>query len=537
MDRRDNLFLSLQIRNKIYTKNGTEFQSFFENIMEKYDESFRKIRPYGKKGDKGNDGYINNTGVYYQVYAPNIPKVNEKTASKKMIEDFQKLIEGWNEISKIQSYYFVFNDHYLGSTEDLEASLKYLRTQNQGIKFDLLLATDIEKIINKLKDEDLLKLDIFLDGRKSIEIAYENLELIKSELLKENILFIDKLMENLRQIVLKLNDEELTLEYELQNCRYLRISEKVNEAKVNLRSLAKRYPKDSRPILHMADIYLADEDLDNYYKQIKIAKSINNNFWLLKYHQLVYKSRNGEKILINDLNEISIPDNQNIRAMFYCLFAQLLDISRDEINADAYMEKALKQNPDYFHCYVAKLKLLINRLIPEKKSSNMQDQSREIIDLINFIFEKFSSNGEIRTKNIVILNSLKIFVLINQDHRDECCGVINETFKLISECYFDFQIELVTIQLIQLITFPKEDFYNLLEYISKSGRNVSEKLCDELVGQFFLTNTIFDKGKVFFSGINKNQYVELINLFEKRDFEKRLCVSFSVKSITGPFRN
>ena len=63
----DKHYLSLQFQNKIFSKDGTEFQSFFESIMEKAFLDFQKIRPYGNQGDGGNDGYRESLGIYYQV--------------------------------------------------------------------------------------------------------------------------------------------------------------------------------------------------------------------------------------------------------------------------------------------------------------------------------------------------------------------------------------------------------------------------------------------------------------------------------------
>ena len=104
----DKHYLSLQFKSRIYSKNGTEFQGFFEDIMEKAFLDFQKIRPLGNKGDGGNDGYRKHSGIYYQVYAPNTPKVNESEAAEKLEVDFEKLQKEWNEISKIREYNFVF---------------------------------------------------------------------------------------------------------------------------------------------------------------------------------------------------------------------------------------------------------------------------------------------------------------------------------------------------------------------------------------------------------------------------------------------
>ena len=61
----DKNYLRLQFWNKIYQKNATEFQSFFEDIMQKAFPDFQKIRPYGNQGDRGNDGYRPGEGIYY----------------------------------------------------------------------------------------------------------------------------------------------------------------------------------------------------------------------------------------------------------------------------------------------------------------------------------------------------------------------------------------------------------------------------------------------------------------------------------------
>src|SRR5688572_25740481 len=101
MKPKDKHYLALQFRYKIYSKNGSEFQSFFEEIMRKAFPKFREIRPQGPRGDAGNDGYERDTGIYYQVYAPLTPKVSETRAAEKLEKDFQKLKNGWDEISKI----------------------------------------------------------------------------------------------------------------------------------------------------------------------------------------------------------------------------------------------------------------------------------------------------------------------------------------------------------------------------------------------------------------------------------------------------
>ena len=91
----DKNYLFLQFWNRIHTKNGREFQTFFEDIMQKAFPDFQKIKPYGREGDSGNDGYIKKLGTYYQVFSPNTPSIKEIEAAKKLKDDFEKLKNGW----------------------------------------------------------------------------------------------------------------------------------------------------------------------------------------------------------------------------------------------------------------------------------------------------------------------------------------------------------------------------------------------------------------------------------------------------------
>ena len=94
----DKNYLRLQFWNKVYQKNATEFQSFFEDIMLQAFPDFQKTRPYGKKGDAGNDGYRPDEGLYYQVNAPKNPNEKELEASKKLKNDFNRLKKNWDKI-------------------------------------------------------------------------------------------------------------------------------------------------------------------------------------------------------------------------------------------------------------------------------------------------------------------------------------------------------------------------------------------------------------------------------------------------------
>src|SRR4030043_1827671 len=119
----DKNYLTVQFRLKVHEKSSTEFQTFFEEIMQEAFPDFQKIRPYGTQGDRGNDGYRPDQGIYYQAYSPQTPQEKQAAAAKKLKRDFETLSANWNEISNIKTFYFVFNDKGLGVSIEIQRAL------------------------------------------------------------------------------------------------------------------------------------------------------------------------------------------------------------------------------------------------------------------------------------------------------------------------------------------------------------------------------------------------------------------------------
>jgi hypothetical protein len=57
---------------KVAKATGAQFQSLFEQIMEKHDASFCRIKPGGPEGDWKSDGYSTANGTIYQCHAPEV---------------------------------------------------------------------------------------------------------------------------------------------------------------------------------------------------------------------------------------------------------------------------------------------------------------------------------------------------------------------------------------------------------------------------------------------------------------------------------
>lgn len=122
--------------------------------MEEDNPNFRPVKAHGRLGDRKNDGFDAEKGLYYQVYAPeDITKKNTIINGKnKLIEDFKGLYEKWDAKIPIQVFYFVINDKYKGVSPEFYDLLEEFKSEEKykNIKFELLSSKNLERIFNSL---------------------------------------------------------------------------------------------------------------------------------------------------------------------------------------------------------------------------------------------------------------------------------------------------------------------------------------------------------------------------------------------------
>ena len=87
-------------KSKLTELNGTSFEVFFQEVMVQiHKENFTNAMPWGRLGDRGNDGYLIAEKALFQCYSPYETKAAETI--KKITADFEKSKQYWgNHINK-----------------------------------------------------------------------------------------------------------------------------------------------------------------------------------------------------------------------------------------------------------------------------------------------------------------------------------------------------------------------------------------------------------------------------------------------------
>lgn len=160
--------------------DGLFFQDFFNELMVYDTQGFCPVR---QKLDGGNDGFVPTTGTYYQVYAPeSVTSATINTALSKLIDDFEKLVDKWHYLIKIQEYIFVINDKLKGADKKIIERVHKLGI-DRNINAKVLTALNLKNTFYNLsfdKQERLIaKYSISKANRSAIRVAAD---LISSKL-------------------------------------------------------------------------------------------------------------------------------------------------------------------------------------------------------------------------------------------------------------------------------------------------------------------------------------------------------------------
>ena len=155
MDVQEKTIARILFQNKILKADGQTFEDIFSEIMKYAEADFQQIKAWGNIGDRKNDGYIKNKGIFYQVYAPEDIRKSYINIVSKLKEDFDGLKKQW---SPVNEFYFVVNDKYKGVNADSEKIIQEIKISHNLINAGFLTAKDIENALFKLDDDQILSI-------------------------------------------------------------------------------------------------------------------------------------------------------------------------------------------------------------------------------------------------------------------------------------------------------------------------------------------------------------------------------------------
>jgi hypothetical protein len=135
-------------------KKGDEFQYFFSTVMGKrYPADFIAVRPWGKVGDRKNDGYLKSKRTLFQVYAPN--DISAAECVSKINDDFGGALPYWKQY--FDTWAFVHNS-MRGLGPDVTARLLELDSEHAQISVLPWGFEEIRLEVMKLGEPELASL-------------------------------------------------------------------------------------------------------------------------------------------------------------------------------------------------------------------------------------------------------------------------------------------------------------------------------------------------------------------------------------------
>lgn len=154
MDQITRAFFELKFENDFLKKRGEAYQDFFATIMEKrHPGDFQRTRPWGRAGDRKNDGYLRSRRTLYQVYAPN--EMEALKAVAKIEEDFLGALPHWR--AYFDCWTFVHNARD-GLGPDVLATLLRLESENPSVSVARLGFEELKAVVFELDERDIVLL-------------------------------------------------------------------------------------------------------------------------------------------------------------------------------------------------------------------------------------------------------------------------------------------------------------------------------------------------------------------------------------------
>lgn len=175
MDKLTRSWYDLTFELQIRKKRGNEFQDFFSEIMQvRYPGDFVRARPWGRVGDRKNDGYLKSRRMLFAVYAPN--EMTAAKAIKKVEEDFTGALPYWEQY--FDTWAFVHNACD-GLGPDIISKLMELETNHPHLRVVHWGPEVLQKEVRMLGYDDLARLLGHAPSNNSMrQVGYDELKVV-----------------------------------------------------------------------------------------------------------------------------------------------------------------------------------------------------------------------------------------------------------------------------------------------------------------------------------------------------------------------
>jgi tetratricopeptide (TPR) repeat protein len=348
---------------------------------------------------------------------------------------------------------------------------------------------------------------------------------LEIDLDRDNGNFVLRSLDNHKDIISSLEDEEALVEYEILECRALQKLERVKEAKQKYENLCRRNPNDPRAFLYLAEIHLNNDDFNKNEEALKEAERIDSTHWLLRLEKLIREHRLGTQIDLTQIDENNFPTESRIRSRFYRLYAAFLQLAGDQARAESFIERAIHLNPQGINNYITKLSISQGHIFSQTDDKEkLQKNAEDFLSEIDALQEKANEWGGLGPRNQAVLTLRKLDVLRVLENVPEVERLAKESFELIMRCYFDYLIDNLLVGLLAFVELPPKDLERLVQYLQGAEKVISDGLSKMIVIQFTLKATLFTEGRKFFETTKKKGILEFIDNLEKKEYDKALIL-------------
>jgi hypothetical protein len=175
MDQLEKAFYETKFENAFLRAKSNAFQDFFNELMGRaYKSDYMPCRPWGKLGDRKNDGFLKSENRLFQVYGPN--EMAATTAITKIDEDFNGAKEYWGEL--FNKWSFVHNA-YDGIPPHVQKKILDLEKANPGIKLDPWGFEELRVIFRRLEKQDLETWFGYAPNREAkVKMGFEEIRVV-----------------------------------------------------------------------------------------------------------------------------------------------------------------------------------------------------------------------------------------------------------------------------------------------------------------------------------------------------------------------